>query len=85
MQIGSRVRFVADSRNGDWKKGQYAVIEKVLALPPQNTTGLYIARFNDRKVWVTEKDVEPVYQLTIWDELLVHGFQATSEASSDKL
>ena len=73
----TRVRFTADSRLGDWKKGQYAVIDRVLALPPQNQSALYVLRFNDRKVWATEKDIEPVYQLTIFDELVCHVLPAT--------
>lgn len=77
------MRFTSDSRNGDWKKGEYAVIEKVLALPPQNQSSLYVLRFGDRKVWATDRDFEPVFQLTIFDELYVHVLKPTSEASSD--
>lgn len=72
---------MADSRNGDWKKGQFGTIEKVIATPPQNTNTIYIIYWKTlidvKRVWATEKDVVPDEQMTIFDVL------ATDEASSD--
>jgi hypothetical protein len=80
LTIGTRVRFVADSRNGDWRKGQFATIDRVLALPPQNQRSLYILSFKEllgvRRVWATDQDIVPDEQMTIFDVL------PTTEASS---
>lgn len=65
----TRVRFLADSRNGDWKKGDLGEVEKTLVTPPQNQNTIYVVQIGDKKVWATEKDVEPNEQLTIFDVL----------------
>lgn len=86
IQTHDNVRFVADSRNGDWKKGQQGYVFRVLALPPQNQSQLFIVRFRpdghsafaqDIEVWATERDVEVTRQMTIFDVL------PTNDASSD--
>lgn len=77
---GSRIRFLADSRQGDWKKNQIGFIQKVLAAPPQNHNHLYVIKvyvtrgkvsstLEERLVWATEKDVESNEQLSIYDIL----------------
>lgn len=85
FQSGSRVRFVADSRNGDWRKGQIGTIEKVIATPPQNTNTIYIIWWKSLidivKVWATEKDIE-----SAWDQLSIFEVidaLAKEQASSD--
>lgn len=80
MDKGARVRFLADSRNGDWVKGQVGFVEKTLATPPQNQNKIYVIRIwaaphklssvvKERLVWATEKDVEANGQLSIFDVL----------------
>lgn len=63
-----RVRFLSDSRHGDWSKGQLAEVIKTLATPPQNQFTLYVVELEDGKqVWATNKDVEPFDQMSIFD------------------
>lgn len=64
-----RIRFLADSRYGDWKKGDVGTITKTLALPPQNQLALYVVSIHGTEVWATGKDIEPFMQLTIFDVL----------------
>lgn len=84
LTSGSMVRFVSDARNGEWRKGQLAKIEKVIATPSQNQNSLYIVWWKGlldiKRVWVTDRDVEPFDQLTIFDAL---ADLATEQASSD--
>lgn len=87
MKNGTRIRFLADSRNGDWVKGQVGFVEKTLATPPQNQNAIYVVKVysvkgsvssvDERFVWVTDKDVEVNEQLSIFDVL------ATIASSSD--
>jgi len=66
----TRVKFTSDSRNGDWRKGDFGRIVRVLATPPQNQNVLYIVTLDKGKVWATDKDFEPNEQMTIFDALL---------------
>lgn len=61
------VRFLQDSRHGDWTKGQHATVVKTLSLPPQNQFSLYVVELEDgTQVWATNKDIEPFDQLVLW-------------------
>lgn len=61
------IRFVADSRHGDWTKGQHGTITKTLAVPPQNQFTIYIVKLEDgTEVWATDKDVQPWNQLSLF-------------------
>lgn len=87
LTAGERVRFVADSKNGDWTKGQYGFVVKNVALPPRNLSAIYIIRLAfegdaaDTFVWATEKDIATDRQMTIFDAL--QDVQSTDRASSD--
>jgi hypothetical protein len=67
MLDGSNVRFVANSRYGDWRKNDIGTIERTLALPPQNLNSLYIVTLADgTQVWATSQDVEVYEQLALF-------------------
>lgn len=62
-----RVRFLADSRHGDWKKGQLASVVKELVVPPQNQFKILVVELEDgTQVWATDKDFEPFNQLSLF-------------------
>lgn len=62
-----QVRFLADSRHGDWKKWELAEIEKQLVSVPLNQNNIFVLRLEDgRKVWATEKDFEFYDQLRLF-------------------
>lgn len=65
-----RVRFLADSRNSDWRKNDLGTVEKVLAKPPQSQNTIMIVRLEDgNRVWATDRDVVEDGQMTIFDIL----------------
>lgn len=62
-----KVRFLENSRHGDWVKGQKGTVVKTLALPPQNQFKIYIIELGwGKSVWATDKDVEPFNQLSLF-------------------
>jgi len=87
LVVGERVRFVADSRNGDWSKGTLGNVEKILALPPQNTDSLYVISIGGTWVWATGRDIVSDRQMTIYDciEIALQDVQPTEPSSSDSL
>ncbi len=66
MVKGSNVRFVADSRQGDWSKGDVGEVTRIIALPPENQIDLYLVSIQDTEVWATGKDIERYEQLALF-------------------
>lgn len=60
MDIGQHIRFVKAARFGEWSKGDYGVIEKVLAERPAATADIFLIRLLDegKVVWATNDDIE---------------------------
>jgi hypothetical protein len=64
VTAGQHVRFLKNARHGEWKKGDIAIIEKVLAFKPQAHEDIYTVRFPDGKqTWCVRSDVD------LWDQL----------------
>jgi hypothetical protein len=89
LEVGTRIRFLADSRQGDWQKNQIGFITRVLATPPQNQNTLYVVKvyvtrgkvsstLDERRVWATDKDLEPNEQLSIYDVLAIDASSSDS-------
>lgn len=69
IEVNDVVHFLADSRNGDWKKGDRGTISRILAVPPGNQNQLFIVEIEKGTVWATDKDVISSRQMTIFDVL----------------
>jgi hypothetical protein len=67
MINGNHVRFLANSRFGDWRKNEMGTIEKTLVTRQHNLNGIYIVEKEDgTRVWVTDQDIEVYEQLALF-------------------
>lgn len=64
---GQKVRFIRDSRDGTFLKGQFGTVESLLASRPQATADIYLIK-TDRMLWATHEDIEAFNQLRLFDD-----------------
>jgi hypothetical protein len=63
------VRFISNSRHGDWSKGDLGEATTQLAAQGENQKNVYLVRLIEnggKIVWATDEDFEPFNQLTLF-------------------
>lgn len=65
MIDGQKVRFVKDSRDGTFLKGQFGTVESLLAARPFATADIYLIKKDDKMLWATDEDVQAWNQLSL--------------------